>query len=158
MRYYLVCIFIAIFALTNLTLSLFCQALGGQYATSTAPLEPAKLHDPSRDASIDSVIGPGAGEATTLDEIERFARITPLRLSYEERGLLRLLESTLDVSEYTDKVDIIDRRSPAKRMANEIKFICAVLSGLVVAHQYDIGQKLIKGRGFKVSVLINRWK
>lgn len=85
------------------------------------------------------------------------ARVTPLRLSYDERIFLRLLESTLEVSEYTDKVDVLDRRSPAKRMAHEIKQICAILSGLAVAHHYDTGQRLIKERTFHANAEFFRY-
>ena len=38
------------------------------------------------------------------------ARYIPLRLTLEERKFLRLLEATLNVSEYTDKVDIISSK------------------------------------------------
>lgn len=102
------------------------------------------------DGLIDSwVVAGQTDKQKTLEEIERMARVTPLRLSYDERALLRLLESTLDVSEYTDKVDILDYRSAAKKMNHEIRHICSVLSGLVVAYQYDAGQRLIKDRDFK---------
>lgn len=109
------------------------------------------VHNTVMDSIIDTMVGSsGMGKTdTSLEEIERIARVTPLRLSYDERVFLRLLESTLEVSEYTNKVDVLDRRSPASRMAHEIKHICAILSGLVVAQHYDVGQKLIKERDFK---------
>lgn len=100
---------------------------------------------------VDSMVGSGVSSKISLEEIERMARVTPLRLSYDERVFLRLLESTLEVSEYTDKVDILHHRSAAKQMAHEIKQIYAVLSGLSIAHQYDVGQRLIKERDFNAN-------
>ena len=77
------------------------------------------------------------------------ARYIPLRLSMEERRLLRLLEAALSVSEYTDKVDIASWRSKSARIHAQIKDICAILSGLVVAQNYKRGQQLIVDRNFQ---------
>ena len=103
------------------------------------------------DLELDSTISEFICEHALNDEgLQRMARVTPLRLSYEERAFLRLLEATLDVSEYTDKVDILGHRyTAAKRISNEIKHICAVLSGLVLAYQYEAGQILLRERDFK---------
>jgi len=78
----------------------------------------------------------------------RKARYVPLRLTYDERSLLRLLESALEVSEYTDKVDVFTGGNKARLMAVQIRQICSILCGLVVAHNYEIGQALIKDREF----------
>lgn len=45
----------------------------------------------------------GAGAALRQGSMAERARYIPLRLSQEERRLLRLLEAALSVSEYTDK-------------------------------------------------------
>jgi len=85
---------------------------------------------------------------SSQDFMER-AKYIPLRLGMEERRLLRLLEACLTVSEYTDKVDILTWRSKTARVHAQIKDICAILSGLVVAQNYKKGQQLIQDRNFK---------
>lgn len=77
------------------------------------------------------------------------AKFIPLRLTYEERKELRLLEAAMKVSEYTDKVDIISYKSKTARIHAQVKDICAILSGLVVASDYNAGQKLIKDKNFQ---------
>lgn len=52
--------------------------------------------------------------------IER-CRWIPLRLTYEERKWLRLCQAALNVSEYTDKVDVYTYGSKAKRMAAQLR-------------------------------------
>lgn len=60
------------------------------------------------------------------------AKYIPLRLSLKQRKYLRLLESTMTVSEYTDKIDIISHKDKARRILQQLKDVCAILSGLVV--------------------------
>ncbi|KAL3232450.1 hypothetical protein RNJ44_04366 [Nakaseomyces bracarensis] len=72
----------------------------------------------------------------------------PMRLTYEERHLLRLLEAALQVSEYTDRVDILSNKSKAKRIVEQLKEICSVLSGLVIASNMKLGQKLLEMKNF----------
>ena len=57
------------------------------------------------------------------------AKYIPLRLTLEERKYLRLLEAALNVSEYTDKIDVIVYSSKTKRMVAQIRELCAILSG-----------------------------
>ena len=76
------------------------------------------------------------------------ARYIPLRLTLEERKFLRLLEATLNVSEYTDKVDIVSSKDKMLRIKEQLRDLCSILSGLVVANDYKLGQKLIKDREF----------
>ncbi|KAJ3352177.1 hypothetical protein HDU91_006029 [Kappamyces sp. JEL0680] len=79
------------------------------------------------------------------------SKFIPLRLTYEERKFLRLLEAGLGVSEYTDKIDILSSymSSKSKRIVVQIKELCSILSGLVLAADYNVGQALFKDRDFE---------
>lgn len=79
----------------------------------------------------------------SLKKLKVDASYVPMRLTIEERKLLRLLEAALEVSEYTDRVDIYSYGSKAKRIVRELKEICTVLTGLVVANGLDIGKTLV---------------
>merc|ERR1719347_2429195 len=82
------------------------------------------------------------------DLVER-AKFIPLRLTLPERKMLRLCEAALNVSEYTDKVDILTWKSKTGRIHEQLRDICAILSGLAVAADYEVGQKMIKDRSFE---------
>jgi len=75
------------------------------------------------------------------------AKFIPLRLSLEERKLLRLIDGALAVSDYTDKVDIL-ALSPSKRVFAQLTNISAILCGLATALDYENGQKLIDEKDF----------
>lgn len=81
--------------------------------------------------------------ANTNYFLER-SKYIPLRLTLDERKFLRLLEAALGVSEYTDKIDIISYSSRPKRIVAQIKELCAIISGLVVAADYQ-GKKGVHG-------------
>merc|ERR1712112_714760 len=92
-----------------------------------------------------------AEEASSGQQAEFIERVKyiPLRLTLNERKLLRLCEAALNVSEYTDKVDILTWKSKTGRIHEQIRDICAILSGLAVAADYEVGQKMIKDRSFE---------
>lgn len=87
-------------------------------------------------------------QAMSAQIIER-SKYIPLRLKYEERKFLRLLEAGLNVSEYTDKVDVVIYGSKSKRIVAQIKELCSILSGLVLAADYKVGQQLFQDRDFE---------
>jgi hypothetical protein len=90
-------------------------------------------------------------EGRTLDPEKDFverAKYVPLRLDMEERKLLRLLEAALHVSEYTDHVDVMSFRGKTQRITKQLKEICAIMCGLVVATDYRRGQLLIAEKDF----------
>ncbi|KAG6841853.1 hypothetical protein C0991_006260 [Blastosporella zonata] len=78
------------------------------------------------------------------------AKYIPLRLTLAERKYLRLLEAALNVSEYTDKIDTIGfGLSKAKRIVQQIRELCAIMSGLMLAADYKQGQELFTDRDFE---------
>jgi hypothetical protein len=76
------------------------------------------------------------GAAGSCEVFSERAKYIPLRLTQEERRVLRLLEGALNVSEYTDKVDILSWRHKTQRVTAQIKDLCAVLCGLTVAQNF----------------------
>ncbi|SCU80190.1 LAMI_0B01134g1_1 [Lachancea mirantina] len=92
-------------------------------------------------------------EASMLDQkmlamLAKHAHYIPMRLTPEERHLLRLLEAALHVSEYTDRVDILSYKSKAKRIVEQLKEMCSVLCGLVIASNLKTGQRLLEMKNF----------
>ncbi|KAI9259891.1 hypothetical protein BY458DRAFT_516961 [Sporodiniella umbellata] len=79
------------------------------------------------------------GGPTFGDYMTNRCKNIPLRLSSEERQSLKLLEAALNVSEYTDKVDIISYSNKSKRIVAQIRDLCAIISGLFIAGNYKQG-------------------
>jgi len=84
----------------------------------------------------------------------------PLRLTEEERTLLHILEGALDVSEYTDNVDVSsnmfgwrsmfdNNNNKEGRMKKELLEFFAFVHGLYVCSSLRNGKKLIDGRKFR---------
>lgn len=75
------------------------------------------------------------------------SKYIPLRLTFEERKSLRLVNSAISVSNYTNVIDV-NFRNPAKRQHAQLQQIVAFLSGLVSAIDYDKGQQVLEDRNF----------
>lgn len=85
-----------------------------------------------------------------VDFYER-AKFVPMRLTYDERKFLRLIDSTMHVSHYTDHMDNMAsvRATPARKIALQMKQLCAILTGMQIAHSYEQGQQLMQSRDFQ---------
>ena len=82
---------------------------------------------------------PASSQQSQMQEFIERTKYIPIRLTFPQRKLLRLCEATLNVSEYTDKVDILTWKSKTGRIHEQIRDICAILSGLAVAADYEVG-------------------
>ncbi|KAI8099119.1 uncharacterized protein BX664DRAFT_377206 [Halteromyces radiatus] len=98
--------------------------------------------------TLDGTIINGNG-ATFGEWMTKRAKHVPLRLDAQERGMLRLLEAALNVSEYTDRIDIISYSNKAKRIVLQIKDICDIISGLLVSGDYKLGARLFAEQSIK---------
>ena len=78
--------------------------------------------------------------------VER-AKYIPLRLSYLERKHLRLVNGSINVSDYTSCVDR-PFKSRTKRHHCQLQNICAFLSGLIASADYSKGQEILDERNF----------
>ncbi|KAG8937306.1 hypothetical protein FRC03_002746 [Tulasnella sp. 419] len=125
------------------------QSEGSNTAVSSLSPTPA--------ASTPTLASPSTSSLPTIGApvgewfVER-SKFIPLRLTPDERKLLRLLEGALAVSEYTNKIDIITfASSKPRRIVQQIKEICAILSGLLLAADYNLGQQLFSDRNFEAN-------
>lgn len=99
------------------------------------------------------VLGPAPALGKSVGEwfVER-SKYIPLRLTLTERKYLRLLDAALQVSEYTDKIDIFGfGLSKTKRIVAQIRELCAIMSGLMVSADYKLGQELFSDRDFQAN-------
>ncbi|KAI9090158.1 hypothetical protein DFS34DRAFT_637830 [Phlyctochytrium arcticum] len=117
---------------------------------SDAPVADDSMdHEPDSSKDLKLMGEQPTNKAPVGDWFLERAKYIPLRLTLEERKFLRLLEAGLNVSEYTDKIDILAYGSKNKRIVGQIKELCAILSGLVLAADYKVGQELFQDRNFQ---------
>ena len=106
-------------------------------------------------ARVNSTLHSSSTTSSSAQQQESFlerSKWIPVRLSLVERKRLRLLEAALNVSEYTDNIDILSYRSnKPQRIIKQIKDLCAILCGLVVAADYEAGQELIADKDYKLN-------
>ncbi|KAJ3045471.1 hypothetical protein HK097_001184, partial [Rhizophlyctis rosea] len=138
-----------------------CKALATQVSPKKAKGLNGKATDPasskssppdgsSRTGADIKILGPQPTlKAKVGDWYLQRSKYVPLRLSLPERKYLRLLEAALNVSEYTDKIDILAYGSKAKRIVAQIRELCSIMSGLVLAADYKVGQDLFQDRDFE---------
>lgn len=102
---------------------------------------------PYEDEPISSPRISSAATPLPLSNIRERAKYIPLRLTYEERKSLRLVAAAINVSDYTNIVDI-NFKQRARRQHTQLQQIVAFLTGLVSAMDYEQGQQVLKDRNF----------
>ena len=75
------------------------------------------------------------------------AKYIPVRLTYEERKSLRLVNAAINVSDYTTSIDI-EFKNKSRRSHLQLQYIVAFLSGLLAATSYELGQEVLSDRNF----------
>ena len=75
------------------------------------------------------------------------AKYIPVRLTYEERKSLRLVNAAINVSDYTTAIDI-EFKNKSRRSHLQLQYIVAFLSGLLAATSYELGQEVLSDRNF----------
>eukprot|EP00624_Nannochloropsis_granulata_P004091 evm.model.NODE_305_length_6794_cov_44.475124.2 len=99
-------------------------------SSSSSSPPPAPLH-PSQAPPLGS----------SLPMCER-AKSIPLRLSYEQRKTLRLVQATLAACDYTARVDRLFKSGPHREQA-QLKQITGVLQALALSDDYPRGRGLV---------------
>jgi hypothetical protein len=86
--------------------------------------------------------------------MERYKYI-PMRLSEAERKLLDVLNSALEVCEYTDVVDVTfshTRKNKLSRIMESLVDILSIVSGLMLAGDLVKGEALVAGKTLNDNV------
>lgn len=123
-------------------MSLRCALFDGDSADSLSAAETPGSKDTSSedDERRNTKTRKSHAKSTALypARLRDFARYIPLRLNERERSLLNVLESTLNVTEYTDNVDISGSfSSKTQRIIDGIIEVCNIATGLTTAAGLD---------------------
>jgi hypothetical protein len=94
----------------------------------------------------DEMLDDSPSEAAEENMRER-AKYIPLRLTYEERKNLRMVNAAINVSDYTTAVDV-PFTNKARRHHVQLQHIVAFLTGIIAAKDYDRGQQVLEDRNF----------
>ncbi|CAG8535128.1 6296_t:CDS:10, partial [Dentiscutata erythropus] len=124
------------------------EPVSKQTSNGYTSFEETSFDDPDVESKMTS-FGSSRDDMASGKRLVERSKYIPIRLNIEERKLLRLLEAALNVSEYTDKIDILSPYNKKNRIILQIKELCSILSGLVVASDYKKGQEMFANKSYE---------
>jgi hypothetical protein len=129
---------------------------GAFSATEGDEEEQAQQHrTSSRHKAADAVCRGGGRSAMTLREFTKSLEFIPMRLTEEERRYLAVLENALDVSEYTDVVDVTfsyTKQSKHSRILQQLVDMLSISCGLMMSNNLSQGESILIGRSLDDNV------
>lgn len=132
----------------QLTLDEVQALLKGQIASVRARSESTRLYGSS---GASSSTGRGDDAAALSKWYLERAKYIPMRLTLQERKLLRLVNSLFSTSTYIDRVDATSAtvNSHAKRVNMTIAGVTATLRSLVTMFDYEAGRDSVEGNALE---------
>lgn len=110
---------------------------------------PTPAPAPSLSASTIEYFSTTEGEeGNTMSSMADRGKYIPLRLTYEERKILRLVGACVNVSDYTTNVDIAFKTA-SKRHHQQLQHIVGLYTGILTCLNYSTGQDVINTRAFE---------
>lgn len=79
-------------------------------------------------------------------------KFIPMRLTTAERKILEVLENALDVSDYTDTVDIWARSRKQSRVFNGLRDVLSIATGLMLANNLKVGEELMVDKNLDENI------
>lgn len=83
-----------------------------------------------------------------MQQMKERAKYIPLRLTYEERKALRHVCAAMNVSDYTNVVDV-PFKNKARRYHTQLQYIVGFLTGLIAGNSYENGQEIFENRHYQ---------
>eukprot|EP01031_Cornospumella_fuschlensis_P037544 gene37544-45596_t len=113
------------------------------------PQHPAPAANPSLSAStIEYFSTTEEDEGTNMISMVEKAKYIPLRLTYEERKILRLVGACVNVSDYTTNIDVAFKTA-SKRHHQQLQHIVGLYTGILTCLKYTTGQEVMESRSFE---------
>lgn len=110
------------------------------------------LDDDKEDEDAYKELSKGAHRQLHLSSsVKERSKYIPIRLSLEERKILRLVESTMNCCDYTSQVDRGQKgfKNSARRTHAILKGVTSVLRGIITSLNYPVGQKLLNDGNYQ---------
>lgn len=95
-------------------------------------------------------------ESLGSSDMNDLCKYIPMRLTEEERRYLKVIENALEVSDYTDVVDVYGRKSKQSRMVDALVDVLSISCGLLIANNLVSGEKLVQDANLSKNMWLFR--